>query len=44
MKIDKVSLQKLVDSSSNKKELLDKLGITISGNNYKKLDKLIKEY
>lgn len=44
MKIDKVSLQKLVDSSSNRKELLDKLGITVSGNNYKKLDKLIKEY
>ena len=44
MKIDKVSLQKLVDSSSNRKELLDKLGVTISGNNYKKLDKLIKEY
>lgn len=44
MKIDKVTLQKLVNNSSNRKELLDKLKITSSGDNYRKLEKLLDEY
>ena len=44
MKIDKVTLQKLVNNSSNRKELLVKLKITPSGDNYKKLEKLLDEY
>ena len=44
MKIDKVTLQELVNNSSNRKELLVKLGITSSGDNYKKLEKLLDEY
>lgn len=44
MEIDKITLQELVNNSSNRKEVLIKLKITPSGNSYKKLEKLLEEY